>query len=449
MKFLLPCLQSLQKKVFIVFFVTILGIFSFSTAQAATTLTAPQTDNYGGLFIYSILADGVSADNGPTTIVYITDSDGNVVTTTVGVDVDVSQNTDPLYLTPGTYQISEHPSDGYIGSFFEDGQTEDIIQCDSTVDGNVGGRLVVPDKRGVVSLACNIRQKPYIESAFIATTSTLKINEVVVNDNGDTKTITDFPYDFFLNDATTTQSGIVTTSSVLSVGDSYNVGISVPDSYAATLSGDCSGKISQPDRIFVCTVTIDDQELFLTDVAAVALGTDSIKLTWNSSHHATTRAVYDTVSHDSTSTLPLFGYAFGTDENSSLTLSHEQIITGLQPGTTYFFRAVSHGSPTVVSGQVSATTDSSSTGGGLNFSTGAGGGSGGSAPTPPPAPTAPQAVLGEKIVAPEQIVSPQTVLGFKTLPATGGPAQKYWYVVAGMLVSLGVVLLHQGKGDEE
>ena len=53
-----------------------------------------------------------------------------------------------------------------------------------------------------------------------------------------------------------------------------------------------------------------------------------------------------------------YGYAFSsfTYDTTPTTLSHLIVITGLTPGTTYYFRAVSQGSPTTVGPELSFKT---------------------------------------------------------------------------------------------
>ncbi|OGY63266.1 MAG: hypothetical protein A3J53_03385 [Candidatus Harrisonbacteria bacterium RIFCSPHIGHO2_02_FULL_40_20] len=81
---------------------------------------------------------------------------------------------------------------------------------------------------------------------------------------------------------------------------------------------------------------------------ATILPTDtSITITWLTDHPATSRVIYDTVFHAGLGEAPNYGYAFSTSE-TDLDLkvtSHSVLITGLTAETTYFYRAVSKGSP--------------------------------------------------------------------------------------------------------
>ncbi|MFA5386536.1 MAG: immunoglobulin-like domain-containing protein [Candidatus Paceibacterota bacterium] len=83
-------------------------------------------------------------------------------------------------------------------------------------------------------------------------------------------------------------------------------------------------------------------------------GTDgvSIVINWTTDHPATSRVVYDTISHPELNYQDLnYGYAFSTVEAdvSPMVTNHSVTISGLNPATNYYFRSVSHGSPESVS----------------------------------------------------------------------------------------------------
>jgi len=79
-------------------------------------------------------------------------------------------------------------------------------------------------------------------------------------------------------------------------------------------------------------------------------------LTWRTNIPATTRAIYDTVSHPEVGTAPNYGYAFSTTENSTKVDYHVDLLTDLKPGTTYYWRAVSKDSSEVLGKELSFTT---------------------------------------------------------------------------------------------
>ena len=125
-----------------------------------------------------------------------------------------------------------------------------------------------------------------------------------------------------------------------------------------------------------------------------AVGETTTTITWTTDDPATSRVIYDTVSHDpanKTLDIPFdkYGYANTTDEFDTLTnktTTHSVSLIGLSSGTTYYYRTVSHGSPEAVSGEQIFITNTSSS----SSSSGTGGTSGpticndqkpGSAPT--------------------------------------------------------------------
>lgn len=103
----------------------------------------------------------------------------------------------------------------------------------------------------------------------------------------------------------------------------------------------------------------------------------STTITWTTDDPATSRVIYDTVSHGELGAAPNYGYANSTVEadTSHKVTSHSVSVSGLTASTTYFFRTVSHGSPESVSSEKSFATTTS--GGGGTTSGGGGGGGGG------------------------------------------------------------------------
>ena len=105
---------------------------------------------------------------------------------------------------------------------------------------------------------------------------------------------------------------------------------------------------------------------------SIGVTTNSITLVWTTNEPATSRVIYDTSSRatlgssiDSGTGLETYGYQFTTPETDTSTkvTSHSVTITGLTPGTTYYFRTVSHGSPESVSTELSSITQVASTSG--------------------------------------------------------------------------------------
>ena len=112
----------------------------------------------------------------------------------------------------------------------------------------------------------------------------------------------------------------------------------------------------------------------------------STTITWTTDDPATSRVIYDTVSHGELGAAPNYGYANSTVEADATpkVTSHSVSITGLTAGTTYYYRTVSHGSPDAVSSEKTvATSAASSDGGGGGTSSSGGGGGTGSPGTAP------------------------------------------------------------------
>lgn len=80
----------------------------------------------------------------------------------------------------------------------------------------------------------------------------------------------------------------------------------------------------------------------------------SVTISWLTNKPATSRVVYDTVSHSSPGLAPNYGYQWSTplyDENPKVTF-HQVVVSGLNPGTSYYFRPISHGSPEVLGAEL-------------------------------------------------------------------------------------------------
>ena len=90
-------------------------------------------------------------------------------------------------------------------------------------------------------------------------------------------------------------------------------------------------------------------------VRVIDIETTSVTIIWSTSYRSTSRVVYGTTPGlFDISSLPNYGYPFSTVEAdtpapSSGVYNHSVIVSGLIPGTTYYFRAISHASPDTVS----------------------------------------------------------------------------------------------------
>ncbi len=151
-------------------------------------------------------------------------------------------------------------------------------------------------------------------------------------------------------------------------------------------------------------------------------GTSAV-ITWTTDILATSRVIYDTVSHSVLGAAPNYGYASSTVEDPSKVLSHSVTVTGLSDGVTYYYRTVSHGSPEAVGDEKYLGTfskTSGNTGDGKGDGRGGGGGGGGGVVSAVPA------VAGAATAfTPATVVVPAEVLGVSSpeaeLTATPSP----------------------------
>lgn len=120
-----------------------------------------------------------------------------------------------------------------------------------------------------------------------------------------------------------------------------------PDAVIKAIAYDQAGNTSSVFTVSAPTITNE---------ASLTPTTSSIILTWTTSEPATSRVVYDTVSHSTLGSGNNYGYAFSTTEDTNEVTNHSVTITGLTSGTTYYFRFVSHGSPITVSPEISGFT---------------------------------------------------------------------------------------------
>lgn len=94
----------------------------------------------------------------------------------------------------------------------------------------------------------------------------------------------------------------------------------------------------------------------LSDPSATSPTDTTITVTWDTDHPSTSRVVYGTSPVAVIGSAPNYGYPNSTVEDSTLVTHHVVVVSGLNNGTTYYFRGVSHGSPEAVSDEVSNTT---------------------------------------------------------------------------------------------
>lgn len=129
------------------------------------------------------------------------------------------------------------------------------------------------------------------------------------------------------------------------------------ESFASETGSDSSSSVSS----FVYN------QLELTNVA-VTPGTNSAVITWDTNKQATSRVVFDTLSHPDLegTQAPNYGYSnstIQTDAPASIsgTINHSVTIVGLSANTTYYFRPISSASPERKGQELSFTTGQSAT----------------------------------------------------------------------------------------
>lgn len=93
--------------------------------------------------------------------------------------------------------------------------------------------------------------------------------------------------------------------------------------------------------------------LTITNETNQTITTDSVTITWNTSYFSTSQVIYGAEGEnhildltDNSGVPPKYGYEHTTPEYdiSPKVTFHSVTITGLTPGTTYYYRSVSHGS---------------------------------------------------------------------------------------------------------
>lgn len=92
-------------------------------------------------------------------------------------------------------------------------------------------------------------------------------------------------------------------------------------------------------------ITGTSTELTISNVQVTNITQTGATITWDTNLAANSRVIYDTVSHSDISgaSAPNYGYAASTATYDSTTgvTSHSVALTGLNPGTRYYFRVIS------------------------------------------------------------------------------------------------------------
>jgi hypothetical protein len=100
-------------------------------------------------------------------------------------------------------------------------------------------------------------------------------------------------------------------------------------------------------------IVIDTRPVISGEVTSLITSTTAT-ISWTTDHDSTSTVVYDTISRP-IGVYPYYGYRYSVTVAGKVT-AHSVTITGLTPGTVYYFRTVSEGSPVGVSPEMSFTT---------------------------------------------------------------------------------------------
>lgn len=234
---------------------------------------------------------------------------------------------------------------------------------------------VTPTADGVVSVSVPAAAASDAASSTLmsAVSNTLSVvsnrTTPIIKLTGDAYVST--PVNQVYTDAGATILGTTTLPNVASTVSTSSVGM-----YTVTYTWtDAAGNVATSVTRAVAVTELGG----VSSQASTNVTANSFTVTWTTGAPATSRVVYDTVSHAPlTTTTSNYGYANSTTEDAATTTSHSVMVTGLNPNTTYYFRAISHASPDVLGAEMSITTGSNpapvvSGGGG-------GGGGGGNGP---------------------------------------------------------------------
>src|SRR3989344_517017 len=102
--------------------------------------------------------------------------------------------------------------------------------------------------------------------------------------------------------------------------------------------------------------------LVISDGGDVVVGETTATISWLTSFLSTSRVIYGiTPGVFNFSSPPNYGYLFSTDESNTPVQPngvtfHTVVLAGLVPGTTYYYRVISHASPDTISFERSVTT---------------------------------------------------------------------------------------------
>lgn len=130
------------------------------------------------------------------------------------------------------------------------------------------------------------------------------------------------------------------------VGQNQTVTFATAGSKTITLTVTDSAGAQNAKSVTVTASTGSSQRPVISNIATSNITQTSVTITWTTDIPATSRVIYDTTSHPDISgqVAPNFGYAASTQESDlNKVTSHSVNISGLNPGTKYYFRVLSQG----------------------------------------------------------------------------------------------------------
>ena len=142
-------------------------------------------------------------------------------------------------------------------------------------------------------------------------------------------------------------------------------GSSIAIAHDLTLKAIAYDKVGNKSTVLVAVYGIAP---VITAETSNAVTETTTTITWTTNDPATSRVIYDTVSHATLGAGANYGYANSTVETDSApkVINHSVSLSGLASGTVYYYRTVSHGSPETVSAERVLTTLDNTSGGGNN-----------------------------------------------------------------------------------
>jgi len=171
--------------------------------------------------------------------------------------------------------------------------------------------------------------------------------------SGDADPVFTFQYGAFVG---TDTAADVDTAPTCGVAGAHNA----PGTYPIVCSGGLDGSYSFSYTDGTLTVNEKPAPVITGETSSLPSAT-SMTIVWTTDNPATSRVVFGTASVSDLAAnaagSPNYGYTDSTVEDATLVTSHSVVVSSLTPGTTYYFRAVSHGSPESISAEIVGQTD--------------------------------------------------------------------------------------------